>query len=350
MNIAGPPPLPDDAPETVEALRARLALAEAELRVRAVEAERANGALRAIADGVATVDLNGCITSFNPGAAHLVGWSEAEAVGRRLHEILDLRDDQGSPLDLLVAGSKEGHDVASLMRRDRHALLVEATFAPIMDPDREPIGSVVTFRNVTVAKRRTDELAYQATHDALTGVVNRRAFEAKLQRALDSATRQGCRHTLLFLDMDRFKAVNDSAGHAAGDALLRQLSVLLKKHLRDRDVLARLGGDEFAVLLESTLPVNADVVSERLRDAVARFRFIWQEQVFEIGVSIGQVNFSDGTMALRELMNCADKMCYQAKSKGRNRVAVYAPGNPPQRRRPTAVTRHPEQHRPPGGR
>jgi diguanylate cyclase (GGDEF)-like protein/PAS domain S-box-containing protein len=348
MSITGLPPLPDAAPETVEALRARLTLVESELRACAAEAERATGALRAIADGVATVDLKGYITSFNPGAAHLVGWSEAEAVGRRLHEILDLRDDHGTSLDLLVAGSKEGHDVASLMRRDRHALLVEATFAPILDPERKPIGSVVTFRNVTVAKRRTDELAYQATHDALTGLVNRRAFESRLQRALDSASRQDCRHTLLFLDMDRFKAVNDSAGHAAGDALLRQLAVLLKKHLRDRDVLGRLGGDEFAVLLENTTPVHADVVSERLRDAVAGFRFTWQDQVFAVGVSIGQVNFSDGTLTLRELMNRADKMCYQAKSKGRNRVAVYVPTSGPQRRRATATSRLPEQRRPPG--
>ena len=180
------------------------------------------------------------------------------------------------------------------MRRDRHALLVEATFAPIMEPERKPIGSVVMFRNVTLAKRRTDELAYQATHDALTGVANRRAFEAQLQRALDSAAKRGCRHSLLFLDMDRFKAVNDSAGHAAGDALLRQLAVVLRKHLRERDVLARLGGDEFAVLLENTLPTHADVVSERLRDAVAGFRFTWQEQVFAVGVSIGQVNFAMG--------------------------------------------------------
>ena len=234
------------------------------------------------------------------------------------------------------------------MRRDRHALLVEATFAPILDPERKPIGSVVMFRNVTVAKRRTDELAYQATHDALTGVANRRAFEARLQRAVDSAARQGCRHTLLFLDMDRFKAVNDSAGHAAGDALLRQLTVLLKKHLRDRDVLARLGGDEFAVLQENTLPANADVVSERLRDAVAGFRFTWQDQVFAVGVSIGQVNFSDGTLTLRELMNRADKMCYLAKSKGRNRVAVYEPSNVPQCRHATAMPRLPQQHRSPG--
>ena len=317
----------------------------------------ARGALRAIADGIVTVDLRGRIASFNPAASHMVGWSESEALGRHLHEVLDLRDAEGSPLDLMVAGSKEGHDVASLMRRDRHALLVEATFASVYAADatvqgdrRAPIGAVVTFRNVTRAKRHTDELAYQASHDALTGVANRRAFEAHLQRAVEAAARQGSRYSLLFLDMDRFKAVNDSAGHAAGDALLRQLAVLLKKHLRDRDVLARLGGDEFAVLLDNALPVHANIVAERLRAAVEGFRFSWQDEAFDIGVSIGQVNFSDGTLTLRELMNRADKMCYLAKSKGRNRVAVYS-ANDAGRRSAAAMGPHrPDKHGSPAAR
>ena len=330
---------------------------------RVAEVDLARGALRAIADGIVTVDPRGRIASFNPAASHMVGWSESEALGRHLHEVLDLRDEEGSPLDLLVSGSKEGHDVASLMRRDRHALLVEATFASVYPTDaplqgaiqgaiqgdrRAPIGAVVTFRNVTRAKRHTDELAYHASHDALTGVANRRAFEAHLQRAVESAARQGSRYSLLFLDMDRFKAVNDSAGHAAGDALLRQLAVLLKKHLRDRDVLARLGGDEFAVLLDNAVPVHANVVAERLRDAVAGFRFTWQGEVFGVGVSIGQVNFSDGALTLRELMNRADKMCYVAKSKGRNRVAVHA-GSDPRRKTATGMeSRRPDRHGPPG--
>ena len=329
-----PDPLASDAPP-----------APAKPAARETEIALARGALRAIADGIVTVDPRGRIASFNPAASHMVGWSESEALGRHLHEVLDLRDADGAPLDLLVSGSKEGHDVASL-----HALLVEATFASVYPSNgpllrdggatddspgdgaqgdaSAPIGAVVTFRNVTRAKRHTDELAYQASHDALTGVANRRAFEAHLQRAVESAARQGNRYSLLFLDMDRFKAVNDSAGHAAGDALLRQLAVVIKKHLRDRDVLARLGGDEFAVLLDNAMPVHANLVAERLRDAVAAFRFNWQGELFSVGVSIGQVNFSDGALTLRELMHRADKMCYLAKRKGRNRVAVDTGGDP----------------------
>ncbi len=330
--------------ETVESSGARPVQASPDARV--ADIDLARGALRAIADGIVTIDLRGRIVSFNPAASHMVGCSESEALGRQLHEVLDLRDEEGSPLDLMVSGSKEGHDVASLMRRDRHALLVEATFALVHATDvpgqadhGAPIGAVVTFRNVTRAKRHTDELAYQASHDALTGVANRRAFEARLQRALESAARQGSRYSLLFLDMDRFKAVNDSAGHAAGDALLRQLAVMLKKHLRDRDVLARLGGDEFAVLLDNALPTHANIVAERLRAAVEGFRFSWQGATFDVGVSIGQVNFGDGTLTLRELMTRADKMCYLAKSKGRNRVAVYS-GNDAGRRSAAAMGPH----------
>ena len=351
-----PDPLASDAPP-----------APAKPAARETEIALARGALRAIADGIVTVDPRGRIASFNPAASHMVGWSESEALGRHLHEVLDLRDEEGAPLDLLVSGSKEGHDVASLMRRDRHALLVEATFASVYPSNgplprdggpgdgshgdgahgdgaqghaNAPIGAVVTFRNVTRAKRHTDELAYQASHDALTGVANRRAFEAHLQRAVESAARQGNRYSLLFLDMDRFKAVNDSAGHAAGDALLRQLAVVIKKHLRDRDVLARLGGDEFAVLLDNAMPVHANLVAERLRDAVAAFRFNWQGELFSVGVSIGQVNFSDGALTLRELMHRADKMCYLAKRKGRNRVAVDT-GSDPRGRSAAAMGQRP---------
>lgn len=279
-------------------------------------------ALRSIPDGVVAVDPNGLIVSFNPAAAHLTGWNERQAIGRPLHEVVQLRDATECAVDILAVDSRQGRDVAALVRRDRHVVQVDATSAPILDQDHQPIGTVLVFRNVTSAKRLNDELTYHATHDPLTDVVNRRAFETRLQRAVAHAASRDSPHALLFLDLDRFKAVNDMAGHVAGDELLQQLALLLKQQLREHDTLARLGGDEFAILLEACSLERAQAVAERIREAVAGFRFEWQEACYEIGVSIGLVEFHDGALSSRQLLRRADALCYGAKAAGRNRVVA----------------------------
>lgn len=279
-------------------------------------------ALRSIPDGVVAVDPEGIIIEFNPGAAHLTGWSERQALGKPLQEVVQLRDAEQCAVDILAADSRQGRDVAALVRRDRHVVLVDATSAPILDQGHQTIGTVLVFRNVTSAKRLNEELTYHATHDPLTDVVNRRAFETRLQRAVTHAASRESPHALLFLDLDRFKAVNDTAGHVAGDELLQQLALLLKQHLREHDTLGRLGGDEFAILLEACPPQRAEAVAERIRAAVAGFRFEWQEACFEIGVSIGLVDFHDGTLSPRQLLRRADALCYAAKTAGRNRVVA----------------------------
>ena len=150
-----------------------------------------------------------------------------------------------------------------MLRRDEHVVLVEAAVAPMVDSGHNTVGSVVTFRNVTAARRLTNELTYHANHDALTGLDNRRAFEFRLERAVGSASEQGCRHCLLYFDLDYFKAVNDQAGHVAGDELLRQLAAVLRKQLREHDMLARLGGDEFGVLLSNCTHERATRASRK---------------------------------------------------------------------------------------
>lgn len=306
----------------------RVALAEAEVALQACEARiaLAQGALRALPDGVLTVDPEHRITQLNLTAAHLTGWSESEACGLLLHEVLQLRDVHGRSVEVLGSGSREGHDVTSLIRRDRHELLVDATVAPVLDRGRQVIGWVVTVRNVTAAKRINDELTWHAMHDPLTGVVNRRAFEVRLQRAVANAGARGTPHALLCLDLDRFKAVNDAGGHVAGDEMLRQLSSLLNRHLRDHDTLARLGGDEFAILLEHCTPAQAVSVAERIRTAVLGVRLHWHGKTLAVGISIGVVNFHDGTSTPQQLLCQADEMCYLAKAEGRNRVRVRVPG------------------------
>lgn len=283
-------------------------------------AEFGQRALRAIPDGVVIVDLDGRVTFLNPIAAHLTGWSEAQSLGRDFSEVVRFTDAQGNVLDLHEVSSS-GENITALVRRDGHVILVDGAMGPI-EEDRRMVGWVVTFRNVTAAKRLTSELMYHANHDALTGLVNRRSFESRLERAINTAAGQGCHHALLYFDLDRFKAVNDRGGHVAGDELLRQLAALLRKQLRERDTLARLGGDEFAVLLEDCRPGDASYVAEKLRSAVEGFEFVWEGDRFHIGASIGQLDFADGTRSPADLLARADELCYRAKARGRNQVVA----------------------------
>lgn len=306
------PPTPDD-------LLGELARARDELNACRKRSEFSAGALRAMTDGVITVDLHGTISFLNPVASHMIGWPEKEALGRPVTDILVLYDDRGTRIDVLAPTGA----ISSLRRRDRHVVFVQGAVTQLVEDGDDAIGCVVTFRNVTAARRRMDELKYHATHDSLTGLHNRRAFESRLQRAIASARQHRACHSLICIDLDRFKAVNDRGGHLAGDELLRQLSALLREQLREHDSLARLGGDEFAVLLEHCQPGQATVVAEKIRCGLEGFRFQWQGQEFTIGASMGQVNFHDDAATGGELLNVADEMCYLAKHRGRNQVVVH---------------------------
>jgi diguanylate cyclase (GGDEF)-like protein len=159
-------------------------------------------------------------------------------------------------------------------------------------------------------------MTYQASHDALTGLINRREFERRLEHALQTAQQEDKQHTLLYLDLDQFKIVNDTCGHIAGDELLRQLTTVMHADLRSNDTLARLGGDEFGLLLENCASGTALRVAELLRQTVHEFRFVWQDRVFTVGASIGLVTFSDAKETLGDILRKADAACYLAKDKG----------------------------------
>src|SRR5512141_2109392 len=294
INDTNPAPGDRDIEQTRQALD--------ELRREVAELQQqwefSNSALRAMPDGVVIVGSEGRIDFINPVAAHLTSWTEEELIGREFSEGVHFTDPQGTPIDVI---NTSGQDIAGLLRRDEHVVLVEAAVAPMMDSGHNTVGSVVTFRNVTAARRLTNELTYHANHDALTGLDNRRAFEFRLERAVSSASEQGSRHCLLYFDLDYFKAVNDQAGHVAGDELLRQLAAVLRKQLREHDMLARLGGDEFAVLLSNCTRQQAACASEKIRSAVETFTFSWEGVEFRIGASIGRVDFRDGTMTVSEL-------------------------------------------------
>ena len=169
----------------------------------------------------------------------------------------------------------------------------------------------------------TARLVYQASHDALTGLINRREFEQRLERALLTALQQDREHVLCYMDLDQFKVINDSCGHVAGDELLRQLALLLKDNLRERDTLGRLGGDEFALLLENCSVGDAMLVADAFRAEVQRFRFKWEDRIFAISLSVGIVAINRDSDTAASLLSAADAACYVAKERGRNRVHLY---------------------------
>lgn len=169
----------------------------------------------------------------------------------------------------------------------------------------------------------TARLIYQASHDALTGLINRREFEQRLERALISAQQQGRMHVLCYMDLDQFKVINDTCGHAAGDELLRQLALLLRSNLRERDTLARLGGDEFALLLENCSIQDALEVADSFRADVQRYRFKWEDRIFSVGMSVGVVAIDADSGTTASLLSAADAACYVAKGRGRNQIHLY---------------------------
>lgn len=224
-------------------------------------------------------------------------------------------------LDLTMTVSRigEGHfdarsetDAGAELGRLQHGVNSMATYIQTMQGSMQERIDHATAR-----------LVFQASHDALTGLINRREFEHRLDRALAAGLVQGRSHVLCYMDLDQFKVINDTCGHAAGDELLRQLALLLKRNLRERDSLARLGGDEFALLLENCDIADASIVAEEVRAEVQRFRFKWQNQIFSIGMSIGMVAIDRTSGTVDAVLAAADAACYVAKDRGRNQVHVY---------------------------
>jgi diguanylate cyclase (GGDEF)-like protein len=212
-----------------------------------------------------------------------------------------------------------------LQGADNRVFAVEHTAAPIRDETGQIHGGILIFRDVTEVRMLASQLSYQASHDTLTGLVNRREFEIRLQHALDSARAEHRDHTLCYIDLDQFKVINDTCGHAAGDELLKQVANAFKAELRDNDTLARLGGDEFGVLLEGCIVEKAIPIVDKLRGIASAIRFSWDDKQFEIGVSIGVVPVTSVSGNLADLLSAADSACYEAKDQGRNRHHVYDP-------------------------
>ncbi|MEO1321108.1 MAG: EAL domain-containing protein, partial [Pseudomonadota bacterium] len=168
------------------------------------------------------------------------------------------------------------------------------------------------------------QITYQASHDALTGLINRREFEGRVSAAVKAARGKGTRHIVAYLDLDRFKTVNDSCGHQAGDELLRKVASILRDQVRDSDSVARIGGDEFAMLLPGCPIEKASEIADETCKAIADYRFVWRDRIFTIGVSIGLLEVTDQAGSVQDVLAAADSACYMAKRAGRGKVHVYS--------------------------
>ena len=301
---------------------------------------RSHVTLASIADAVLCTNLSNQVTYMNGAAEALTGWSSAEATGQPIRTVLNIAPEPNvfsitSDIAQILSGEQRtGSATGSLLkRRDGSTVAIHEHGSPIRDSHNEVIGIVFVLRDITQERAFSTQLRHQATHDALTGLANRREFERRLQNAIDDRQRIGTDHALLYVDLDQFKVVNDTCGHAAGDQLLCQISSAVKQRLRSGDLLARLGGDEFGILLASCAAADAMALAELIRQRISEQRFPWKDKLFAINASIGVLCLTDHQATVDDAMSAADQACYLAKDNGRNRVQLYCPDDQEMRAR-----------------
>ena len=306
------------------------------LRKQAIESKRRELETKAIlsstADGVITTDRNGRINYMNVVAEHISGWKAEEASELYLDKVFNVTNSKGELYsDAIHRCLKDGElsetkdNDLILMRENGLQIAIEHSLAPIRNEQHECTGVVVVFRDVTESRELADKVNWQASHDMLTKLHNRNAFDLKLTALVNKAQQEGKTHSLLYLDLDQFKIVNDTCGHVAGDELLKQVATILDSHVRDNDVLARLGGDEFGILLNGCKGSIAVNIANKIRLAIEEFRFGWDGKTFSIGVSIGIVEIDQLCPGVQDVLGNADAACYAAKDNGRNQVHLFQP-------------------------
>ena len=314
------------------------------------EKEKAQVTLAAICDGVITTNAKGEVEFLNSVAEKLTGWTTDEAYGLPLNQVYALIDENTQqsvafPLQrCLELGQMVELSHTVLVHRHRNQqFAIEDSAAPIKDRNGNIIGVVLVAHDVTENRKMTQELAYRAKHDALTGLWNLTEFKTQLHQVLRQTRDSNSEHALLYLDLDKFKVVNDTCGHEAGDQLLKDVALILQNTIKTHAanwqtaLLARLGGDEFGLLLENCALTRAVKLATNLCEQIENYRFFWQnaaseKNIFTLGISIGLVPLSSRILNLRSALAMADAACYEAKNAGRNQVHIYQeqPSSEPQ--------------------
>ncbi|WP_455204442.1 EAL domain-containing protein, partial [Kaarinaea lacus] len=292
--------------------------------------DQAEVTLHALGEAVITIDAKGKVVYLNPAAECLTGWSGKQAKGQPLSTIYHLKDEFSQKpvvhpaVDFTIHGQvscMKQHNI--LCNRDSQEFTVTDVASPLYSKDGRHFGTVLVCRDVTQERLLANQLSWQAAHDGLTALVNRREFEIILDRLINDVRVNDKTHALLYMDLDQFKLINDTCGHVAGDELLKQLAQILKTKIRESDTLARLGGDEFGLLLEGCHLQQAEKIALQLLDTVQEFRFVWQDKTFTLGMSIGIAPIDEHSKDLVTTLSAADAACFIAKDKGRNRLWLH---------------------------
>lgn len=306
----------------------RLKLIELEL---AAEKERLRVTLEAITDGMISTDAEGLVVFMNPAAEALTGYSSVDALGRPSRDVFALfAGDSGARqpcpvLACLKTGSVQiGDDDVILIGPTGIEREIRCTASPVRAGGNGVTGAVLVFQDVTQSRAMQRELAHSANHDDLTGLPNRAAFDRTLNAAIAGAADGQHRHCLLYIDLDRFKPVNDTAGHAAGDALLQQVSQTIRGSCRSHDMAARIGGDEFAVLLQDCPAESGRAIANKIVRAISALLFDWAGRTYTIGASIGVTVVTAVPASPLGFMGEADAACYAAKAHGRGQVICFS--------------------------
>ena len=293
------------------------------------EKDKASTTLKSIGDAVISTDSHGRIEYMNPVAEQLTGFTLAEAINRHVGKVFLAHDEvHDRPISMHVQALAQGGTVVPLSddirlhSKNDEKRWLDLTLAPILNQEEIIKGVILTFRDDTSSRHLAKQIEHQARHDGLTGLLNRHAFEENVLDALQLYEEQGP-HVMCAIDLDRFKVVNDTCGHAAGDELLRQLSSLLRGAVRRGDFVARMGGDEFALFFLNT-PLNfAEKLAHKILDRVREYRFHWNGKTFRVGASIGLTEArTDNPIEYRSLLQAADAACYLAKDEGRDRIRI----------------------------
>ncbi|MBU1690883.1 MAG: EAL domain-containing protein [Gammaproteobacteria bacterium] len=294
------------------------------------EKEKILVTLSSIGDAVITTDIQGRIEYLNPVAEQLFAAQLDEARTKQLAELGSLLfEDSRQPANDLVAHClREGRLSPSfrtliLVGLGGREIYIEPTAAPIRGHDGQASGVVLVFRDVSQARELAQQLSYQTTHDALTGLLNRHEFEYQVKQAIRDAQVNGREHSLLHLDVDQFKVINDTCGHVAGDELLKLYTVQLSGLLRQGDILARVGGDEFGLLLENCSVQQALHIAGKIQEVTQNFRFVWDGSTFSIGISIGLIGIDRESESVMSILSRVDAACHMAKEVGRNNIYVH---------------------------
>jgi diguanylate cyclase (GGDEF)-like protein/PAS domain S-box-containing protein len=313
----------------IDQMLARIQSTQTELQS---EKERLQSMFHSISDGIICLDADGCIEYLNPGAEDLLGCTVEKVKHRPVTEVMSFVREHARQtcIDPAARALKEARHIETehdllMVTQDRIDMPVSVSASPVWNSRGSVSGVVMVIHDSTESREMQRVLSYQASHDGLTGLANRRELESRLSGMLAMGQQGPLDHVLCFLDLDQFKVVNDTCGHVAGDELLKQVAFILQQQVREADIVVRLGGDEFAILLECCPIDNARKLAEGICQSIRDFRFVWEDKSFDLGISIGLVEITGEETSVSKLLSAADLACYAAKDSGRNRVWVYAP-------------------------